>query len=104
MRIHFAEGLDACCLEQYCKHLTKLAMDNEDCSELRHLAYAADYVPMLSGTVGMRNGCRQRGCGLIPKYETNWFHGKQPGSMEGARVHWLCPACGGEFTFNKTAT
>ena len=23
--------------------------------------------------------------------------------MEGARVHWLCPACGGELTFNKEA-
>ena len=68
------------------------------------MAYATDYVPMLSGTMGMRYGCRQRGYGLIPKYETDWFHGKQPGSMEGARVHWFCPACGGEFTFSKTAT
>ena len=71
MRQHFAAGLDADTMERYAGHLEKLAADNADSNELRCLAYAGDYVPMLSGTIGMRYGCRQRGCGLIPKYETD---------------------------------
>ena len=104
MRQHFASGLDANTMGRYAMHLEKLAMDNADSHELRCLAYANDYVPMLSGTIGMRYGGRQRGCGLIPKYETDWFHAVQPGSGDGARLHWHCPACSGEFTFNKEAT
>ncbi len=105
MRAHFAKGLDAKALGLYSKHLTKLAKDNPGCSELRHLSYAADYVPMLSGTVGMRYGCRQKGCGLIPKYETDWFHGVQPDGQGNAKKwYWFCPACGGQFTYNTKGT
>ena len=103
MRKHFAAGLDLPALERYNMHLEKLAQDNEGCNELRCLAYSNDYVPMLTGTIGMRYGCRQRGCGLIPKYETDWFHAVQQGAGTGAKVGWYCPACGGEFTFNKEA-
>ena len=47
---------------------------------------AVDYVPMISGTVGIRYGCRQKGCGLIPKYETHWFHCEATRGDEGLLV------------------
>ena len=102
MRRHFAEGLDADTLAKYTKHLRKLAKDNAETNELLALSMALDYVPMISGSVAIRYSCRHEGCGVIPKRETDWFHAKQPGHAK--KVHWLCPACSGEFAFNTAAT
>ncbi len=105
LRAHFARGLDPKALELYTKHLTKLAKDNPGCNGLRNLSLAVDYVPMLSATAAMRYGCRQKGCGLIPKNETDWFHAVQPdGQGNAKKSYWFCPACGGQFTYNTKGT
>ncbi len=89
----------------YTKHLKKLAADNPNCTELRNLSMAADYVPMLSAKAAQRYGCRQKGCGLIPKSETDWFQAVQPEGQGNARKwYWFCPACGGQYTYNTKGT
>ncbi len=95
MRKHFAEGLSPEALEKYTTHLMKLAKDNPNCDELRHLSMAVDYMPMLSGRAAQRYGCRQKNCGLIPKSETGWFQARQPnGQAAAGKCYWFCPACG----------
>ena len=66
------------------------------------LSLALDYVPMITGTVAIRYGCRQANCGVIPKSERGWLQAKQPGAAK--KLYWHCPACSGEFTFNTAAT
>ncbi len=100
MRACFAKGLDKKATATFNGHLTRLAVGNPDAKELTTLAAAMDYVPMLSETVAMRYGCRQAGCDVVPKHETEWFHGRQPGRE---RVHWLCSACRGEFAYGVKA-
>ena len=97
MRKTFVAGLDAAAMTKVRMHVADVTRKCSNGRSLLEYAAIHDYNPMISRTFAMRYACRQKGCGFIPKSETDWIIATQHGI---AREYWFCAACGGEFRYN----